>query len=119
MAEGLLRQIAGDRFDVFSAGIEAGSLRPEAVAMMKEIGVDISTQRSKSVDEYAGQPFDVVVTTRNEAKEACRYSLAPSGCCIGASRIRQLSVVTLDAAPPPFVRRATCCARRFRRSSTG
>ena len=71
MAEGLLRQLAGDRFDVFSAGIEAGSLRPEAVAAMKEIGVDISTQRSKSVDEYAGQPFDVVVTTCDEAREAC------------------------------------------------
>ena len=71
MAEGLLRQLAGDRFDVFSAGIEAGSLRPEAVAAMKEIGVDISMQRSKSVDEYAGQPFDVIVTTCDEAKEAC------------------------------------------------
>jgi arsenate reductase len=71
MAEGLLRQLAGDRFDVFSAGIEAGTLRPEAVAAMKEIGVDISTQRSKSVDEYAGQPFDVVVTTCDEAREAC------------------------------------------------
>ena len=71
MAEGLLRQLAGDRFDVFSAGIEAGSLRPEAVAAMNEIGVDISKQRSKSVDEYAGQPFDVVVMTCDEAKEAC------------------------------------------------
>jgi len=71
MAEGLLRQIAGDRFDVFSAGIEAASLRPEAVAAMKELGLDISTQRSKSVDEYTGKPFDVVVTTCDEAKEAC------------------------------------------------
>ena len=67
---GLLRHLAGDRVDVFSAGIEAGSLRPEAVAAMKKIGVDISTQRSKSLDEYAGQPFDVVVTTCDEAKEA-------------------------------------------------
>ena len=66
----LLRQLAGDRFDVFSAGIEASSLRPGAVAAMNEIGVDISKQRSKSVDEYAGQPFDVVVTTCDEAKEA-------------------------------------------------
>ena len=71
MAEGLLRQLAGDRFDVFSAGIEAASLRPEAVAAMKELGLDISTQRSKSVDEYTGKPFDVVVTTCDEAKEAC------------------------------------------------
>lgn len=54
MAEGLLRQLAGDRFDVFSAGIEAGSLRPQAVAAMKEIGVDISMQpelRVRQVDD--------------------------------------------------------------------
>ena len=71
MAEGLLRHAAGDRFEVFSAGLEAGGLRPEAVEAMREIGIDISKQRSKSVDEFANRPFDIVVTTCDEAKEAC------------------------------------------------
>jgi arsenate reductase (thioredoxin) len=71
MAEGLLRSMAGDRFEAFSAGLEAGTLRPEAVEAMREIGIDISSQRSKSVDEMTGQPFDVVITTCDEAKEAC------------------------------------------------
>lgn len=71
MAEGLLRHVARDRYDVESAGFEAGSLRPEAVAVMKEIGIDISNQQSKSVEAFAGQPFDLVVTTCDEAKEAC------------------------------------------------
>lgn len=71
MAEGLLRSLAGDRFEAYSAGIEAGTLRPEAVEAMSEIGIDISGQRSKDADEYAGQPFDLVITTCDEAKEAC------------------------------------------------
>lgn len=71
MAEGLLRSLAPDRFDVASAGITAGSLRPEATQVMREIGIDISGQRSKSADEYAGQPFDVLVTTCDEAREVC------------------------------------------------
>jgi arsenate reductase len=54
-----------------SAGIEAGHLRPEAVTVMSELGLDISAQRSKSVDELTGERFDVVVTTCDEAKEAC------------------------------------------------
>jgi arsenate reductase (thioredoxin) len=71
MAEGLLRSMAGDGVVVRSAGIEAGRLRPEAVTVMSELGLDISAQRSKSVDELAGERFDVVVTTCDEAKEAC------------------------------------------------
>jgi arsenate reductase len=71
MAEGLLRSMAGDRVVVRSAGLEAGRLRPEAVTVMAELGLDISAQRSKSVDELAGERFDVVVTTCDEAKEAC------------------------------------------------
>ena len=71
MAEGLLRSMAGDGVVVRSAGLEAGRLRPEAVAVMSELGLDISAQRSKSVDELAGERFDVVVTTCDEAKEAC------------------------------------------------
>lgn len=71
MAEGLLRHVAGERYDVYSAGIEAGSLRPEAIEVMREIGVDIADQQSKKVDVFAGQPFDLVITTCDEAKEAC------------------------------------------------
>ncbi len=71
MAEGLLRALAPDRYDVASAGISAGTLRPEAVEVMSEIGIDISRQRSKAADEFAGRPFDLVVTTCDEAKEAC------------------------------------------------
>src|SRR6266566_9927700 len=71
MAEGLLRSMAGDGMVVRSAGLEAGRLRPEAVAVMSELGLDISAQRGKSVDDLSGEHFDVVVTTCDEAKEAC------------------------------------------------
>ncbi|MGH2377968.1 MAG: arsenate reductase ArsC [Candidatus Limnocylindria bacterium] len=71
MAEGLLRHIAGDRFEVASAGIEAGSVRPEAVEVMREIGIDISHHRSKRADELSDRSFDLVVTTCDEAKDAC------------------------------------------------
>lgn len=73
MAEGLLRSLAADRYDVESAGVEAGTLRPEAVTVMGEIGIDISRQRSKAASEFESQPFDVVVTTCDEAKEACPF----------------------------------------------
>jgi arsenate reductase len=73
MAEGLLRSMAGDAVEVKSAGLEAGHLRPEAVAVMSELGLDISPQRSKKIDELAGERFDVVVTTCDEAKEACPF----------------------------------------------
>jgi arsenate reductase len=71
MAEGLLRHGAGDRFEVFSAGTQPSSVRPEAIAVMHEIGIDISGHRSKSVDEFAGQPLDYVLTVCDHAKESC------------------------------------------------
>jgi arsenate reductase len=71
MAEGLLRQAAGDRFEVESAGIKPGQVRPEAIAVMKELGIDISGHRSKSVDEFAGRSFDYVLTVCDNAKESC------------------------------------------------
>lgn len=71
MAEGLLRHDAGDHFEVFSAGTKASAVRPEAVAVMRELGIDISSHRSKSVDEFAGQPFDYVLTVCDNAKEGC------------------------------------------------
>ena len=71
MAEGLLRLDAGERFDVESAGTKPGQVRPEAIAAMKEIGIDISGHRSKHVDEFAGQVFDYVLTVCDNAKESC------------------------------------------------
>ena len=71
MAEGLLRHEAGDRFDVSSAGTHPTTVRPEAVAVMSELGIDISNHWSKSVDEFAGRPFDFVITVCDAAKESC------------------------------------------------
>jgi arsenate reductase len=71
MAEGLLRHDAGDRFDVESAGVDPDRVRPEAIAVMKEVGVDISGHRSKHVDEFAGQQFDYVLTVCDNANESC------------------------------------------------
>lgn len=71
MAEGLLRQMAGDHFDVVSAGTKPVGLNPDAVKAMSEIGIDISAHRSKLVDEFAGQQFDYVITVCDNAKESC------------------------------------------------
>jgi arsenate reductase len=71
MAEGLFRQAGGDRYEVFSAGTKPSLVRPEATAVMREIGIDISGHRSKSVDEFAGQEPDLVITVCDNAKESC------------------------------------------------
>jgi arsenate reductase (thioredoxin) len=71
MAEGLLRAIYGERYDVHSAGVEATSVDPRAVLVMKEIGIDISGQRSKSAEEFHGTIFDLAVTVCDRAKQAC------------------------------------------------
>jgi arsenate reductase (thioredoxin) len=73
MAEGLLRALAGERFEVYSAGTHPTSVRPEAVAAMREVGVDISQHRSKSVEELAGQEFDHVLTVCDRARENCPF----------------------------------------------
>jgi arsenate reductase len=71
MAEGLLGNMAGEDFKVYSAGTKPVGLNPNAVAAMKEAGIDISNHRSKSVDEIAGQQFDYVITVCDNAKESC------------------------------------------------
>jgi arsenate reductase (thioredoxin) len=71
MAEGLLRHDGGNRFEVSSAGTHPTRVRPEAIAAMGEIGIDISGHRSKSVDEFAGQEFDFVITVCDNARESC------------------------------------------------
>jgi len=71
MAEGLLRHAGGAAFEVASAGTRPSHVRPEAIAALREIGNDISGHRSKSVDEFAGQAFDYVITVCDNAKESC------------------------------------------------
>jgi len=71
MAEGLLRHLAGDRFDASSAGTEATHIRPLAIRAMAEQGIDISHQESKTLDRYLGQSFDAVITVCDQANEAC------------------------------------------------
>lgn len=71
MAEGLLRAMYGDGYDVYSAGLKATSVDPRAALVMKEIGIDISGQRSKSMEEYQGVLFDLAVTVCDRAKDAC------------------------------------------------
>jgi arsenate reductase (thioredoxin) len=71
MAEGLLRHDAGDRFDVYSAGTNPAGVRPEAIAVMRELGIDISGHRSKHVNEFENQRFDHVITVCENARETC------------------------------------------------
>ena len=91
MAEGLLRNDGGDRFEVFSAGVEPSKVQPLAVEVMSEVGIDISRQKSKSVDEFVRQQFDYVITVCDNAKERCpifpgqtkrvHWSFDPRSCC--------------------------------------
>lgn len=71
IAEGLLRAMYGDRYEVYSAGIEATNVDPRAVMVMSEIGIDISSQRSKPMNHYRGTLFDLAVTVCDKAKEMC------------------------------------------------
>lgn len=66
-----MRQEGGSTFEVYSAGTKPSTVRPEAIAAMAEVGIDISGHRSKSVDEFAGQEFDYVITVCDNAAEAC------------------------------------------------
>ncbi len=71
MAEGLLRHHAGDRMEVASAGTNAVGLNPSAVAVMQEVGIDISAHASKHVDSLVDKPFTDVVTVCDSARESC------------------------------------------------
>jgi len=71
IAEGLLRHYYGEDFEVESAGTRATLVRPEAIQVMKELGIDISSHRSKTVDEFANRTFDHVLTVCDNAKESC------------------------------------------------
>jgi len=76
MAEGLLRALGNGAYDVFSAGTLATFVRAEAIAVMHEIGIDISGQDSKNLDQYQSEPFDLVITVCDIANEA--YPLFPN-----------------------------------------
>src|ERR1051325_5463681 len=71
MAEGLLREMGGDRLEGESEGVSPSKVRPEAVEAMREIGIDISGHRSKSADEFVGQDFDYIITVCDNARETC------------------------------------------------
>jgi len=78
MAEGLMRHLFGDQYNVYSAGVACGGVSEYAVRVMKDIGIDISHQRSKTLHEFKGRHFDVVVTLCDHGKEAC-VSCLPKG----------------------------------------
>lgn len=71
MAEGLFRHTLGDRFEVFSAGTKPSLVRPEAIVVMEELGIDLTGHRSKSVEQFLGQDFRYVVTVCDNARESC------------------------------------------------
>ena len=78
MAEGLLRDLAGDRFEVFSAGTIASFVRPQAIAAMNDLGIDISGHRSKSIDEFLDDEFDYVITVCDHANQRCPVFSGPA-----------------------------------------
>ena len=73
MAEGLVNTYHGDEYEAYSAGTEIATINPYAIKVMAEIGIDISKNRSKSIDEFRGKIFDYVVTVCDNAKEACPF----------------------------------------------
>lgn len=105
MAEGILRNNGGNAFEVHSAGVKPGSVRPEAIQAMREIGIDISGHRSKSVDEFAGQEFDYVITVCDNARETCPVFPGKT------NRIHQ----SFEDPPPPGAKSEEATIAVFRR----
>jgi arsenate reductase len=73
IAEGYLRQFAGDKAEVLSAGVETHGVNPRAIETMKEDGIDISNHTSNNIDEYRNIDFDFVITVCDNAKERCPF----------------------------------------------
>ena len=71
MAEGFLRHMGGDEYEVYSAGVDPAEVNPLSVKVMEEVGIDISDQVSQSADEFIGKKFDYVVTVCDNAKQTC------------------------------------------------
>lgn len=78
MAEGLLRHMAGEQFEVFSAGSNPGVVNPLAIAAMDELGINIRSHRSKHLNEYLQEPFDYVITVCDNAAESCPIFPGPA-----------------------------------------
>ena len=78
MAEGLLRHLYGERYDVYSAGVTPTRVNPFAVKVLAEVGIDISEQRSKSIQEFQGKDVDLVVSVcKSSAKKTCALCSSP------------------------------------------
>lgn len=109
MAEGFLRAMAGDRFDAISAGSEETPIDPDAIAVMREVGVDISGQETKAVNRFLGRRFNYVVSLCDREKErTCPIFRAQSGVCNGILRtLRKLSREKIAG------RRCAVCAMTF------
>ncbi|MDQ3636291.1 MAG: arsenate reductase ArsC [Acidobacteriota bacterium] len=73
MAEGLLKHICQGKYDIYSAGIKPSIVRPEAIKALKELNIDISDNRSKSIDEFEHKKIDFILTVCDNAKENCPY----------------------------------------------
>ena len=73
IAHGLLNNIAGDKYDVFSAGLSPNKVHPMAIEVMKEINIDISHHTSDHLDDYLDKDIDVVITTCDDANESCPF----------------------------------------------
>lgn len=71
MAEGFLRDMAGDRFEVYSAGLKPSFVNPSAIKAMADVGIDISSHTSDSLDKYLDQDFHHLITVCDHAKESC------------------------------------------------
>ena len=71
IAEGLMRSMAGDHYEAFSAGTSPKGLHPKTIETMQEVGIDVARQRSKDVQEFLGQSFDFVITVCDRAKQNC------------------------------------------------
>jgi arsenate reductase len=99
MAEALLRHEAGEFYEVHSAGTHPGTVRPEAVTVMREIGIDISAQRSKPVTEFQGEHFNFVLTVCDKAREECPAFAGKHSGSTGHSRTRRISSKLAKKAP--------------------
>ena len=88
MAEGLVNHDLAGQVQAFSAGIRPSRVNPMAIQVMAELGIDISHQRSKSVDDLAGEKFDLVITVCDQAREQCPLFPGKPRSCMSASRTR-------------------------------
>ena len=110
MAEGMLRAYRGGAFEAFSAGIHATQVRPEAVAVMAEIGIDIGSQRSKNLDVYQGELFEWVITVCDQARRECPVFSGAEHTAHWASTIRAMSRAMSPPGWTPSARLGTSCA---------